>query len=532
MIGVSEDDPNRVYVVSSNSGSFGHFYVSTNSGTTFTEKDHSGRNYFGYDTAGINSGGQAPRDMDVAVNPENADEVFIAGILTWRSTDSGSTFEPTADWVPVDPNGPIGYHHADVDILLFNGTTLFVGSDGGIYKAEDTAAMNADYYEDITDGIGIRQWYKIGVSQTPNALITGGSQDNGSSFYNTSEDLWIDWIGADGMEGFIDKDDPNLMYGMIQNGGMYRTDDAANSLENLNNPDYGNWVSPFEQDPQESGVIYAGFDRVYRSVNKGNSWNSVSQVFGANLDHLKIADSNNNIMYAAVGGDLYITEDGGATNWQLVRSMQPRINSIAIHPSKPYTVAIALTNSDKVLVSDDGGETWENYGLNLPDFSAISLVWHDNGASGLYVGMNYGIYYIDDDLSEWQPFSNNLPNVIINELEIHVANEELYAASYGRGLWVSPTAEASGTLGVSGVALEDEIVLYPNPAKDLVNIRTASPLTTAIKIYDTAGKLVVFQKDVEILGSVNLDISTLQDGMYFVRFNSEKGTATKKLLIK
>tara|TARA_R100000935_G_scaffold42923_1_gene65192 strand:+ start:12445 stop:14937 length:2493 start_codon:yes stop_codon:yes gene_type:complete len=532
MIGVSADDANKVYVLEADGGSFGGLYVSTNSGAGFASINHSGRNYFGYDTAGFETGGQAPRDMDIAVNPTDADEVHIAGVLTWRSTDAGISFSCTADWIPnAAAAANIGYCHADVDLLLFNDTTLFAGTDGGIYKAENTANVTANYYEDITTGIGIRQFYKIGISQTPDVVVTGGSQDNGSSFYTETDD-WIDWIGADGMEGFIDKEDPDIMYGMVQFGGAYRTDDAANNLTGLNNPGSGNWVTPFEQDPLETNVIYSGYDRVYRSTNKGNSWTSISQSFGGNLNHLKIAASNNQIMYAARGAQLYKTIDGGATNWENITNPGGSINEIAIHPTNPNRIAVATTNVNKVRVSEDGGQSWENYLFNLPDFSALTVVWHDNGANGLYVGMDYGIYYIDEGLTEWQPYSNNLPNVIINELEVHEANEELYAGSYGRGLWVSPTAEATIELGVATNRFADALVLYPNPALSQISIGTSIPLTTSVKMYDTAGKLVVFKKDIEIIGSVTLDVSTLESGMYFVRFNSEIGTATKKLLIK
>ena len=38
--------------------------------------------------------------MDICVNPQDANEVHIAGILTWRSLDGGTTFENTSDWIP------------------------------------------------------------------------------------------------------------------------------------------------------------------------------------------------------------------------------------------------------------------------------------------------------------------------------------------------------------------------------------------------------------------------------------------------
>ncbi len=263
MMGVSPNDDTIVYLIEANNGSFGAFYKSDDEGETFTELDHTGRNYFGYDTAGFDSGGQAPRDMDIAINPENANEVHIAGILTWRSMDGGVTFENTSDWIPVNAaNANVGYNHADVDILLFEGTTLYSGTDGGIFKAEDTANITANYYTDLTKGLGIRQFYKIGISQASEGIITGGSQDNGSSFY-TQANGWIDWLGADGMEGFVDKDNTNTMYGMTQYGGAYRTDNAAASISYISTPASGNWVTPFEQDPQVTNTIYIGLRSVY-----------------------------------------------------------------------------------------------------------------------------------------------------------------------------------------------------------------------------------------------------------------------------
>lgn len=438
MMGVSPDNPEIVYVAESTNGQFNAFYKSIDSGVSFVELDHTGRNYFGYDTAGFDPGGQAPRDMDITVNPSDVDEVHIAGILTWRSFDGGENFECTADWVPGNAQSAgIGYCHADVDIMEFVNSTLYVGSDGGIFKATDTQNLSPDYYEDITTGMGIRQFYKIGVSQTPEVRVTGGSQDNGSSFYDTTTDAWIDWVGADGMEGFVDKDDPDIMYAMIQFGGMYRTENGGSSLINIPSPEggSGNWVSPFEQDPSVTNTVYSAYNKVYKSENKGGNWTAISQDFGSNLSHLKIAPSNNQVMYTSRGSILYRTEDGGATEWVQTNNPLGSINSIAVHPTNPFKIAVALVGASKVKVSDDGGETWQDYLLNLPNFSSLCVVWDDNGEDGLYVGMNYGIYYIDNTFSEWQPFITNLPNVIVNELEINQEDGKIYAGTYGRGLW-------------------------------------------------------------------------------------------------
>jgi photosystem II stability/assembly factor-like uncharacterized protein len=530
MMGVSPDDDTIVYLLEANNGSFGAFYKSDDEGETFTELNHTGRNYFGYDTAGFDSGGQAPRDMDIAVNPTNINEVHIAGVLTWRSMDGGVTFENSSDWVPGNAaNANVGYNHADVDILLFEGTTLYSGTDGGVFKAEDTANITANYYEDITSGLGIRQFYKIGISQTTDVVITGGSQDNGSSFY-TQASGWKDWIGADGMEGFVDKDNTNTMYGMIQNGGAYRTDNAAVSISYISTPASGNWVTPFEQDPQVTNTIYVGLRNVHKSTNKGNSWSAISQDFGNNLNHLKIAASNNQIMYAARSALIYKTEDGGATNWTQLSSPGGIINSIAIHPTNPNKIAVATNNSNKVFVSEDGGVTWINYKFNLPNFSALALVWDNHSNDGLYLGMNYGLFYIDNTFTEWQPYNNNLPNVIINELEINSVDEKIYAASYGRGVWASPIAPF--VLSVNSFLSEEDVLMFPNPTIDTIKFTFNKGTEADFSVFDVLGKLIIYQPNISITEEHSMDVSKLNKGVYFIRINSDAGSVTKKLIKK
>ena len=530
MIGVSPSDENVIYVLEASGGSFGGIYKSVNAGFTFSELDHEGRNYFGYDTAGFDSGGQAPRDMDIAVNPEDANEVHIAGVLTWKSTDGGENFSCTSDWVPGNAeNANIGYCHADVDLLLFNGTTLFAGTDGGIFKAEDTANVTAEYYEDLTAGLGIRQLYKIGITQTPEVIITAGSQDNGSSFYSEAEG-WKDWIGADGMEGFIDKDNSNKMFGMIQCGGVYRTFNGGQTTSGISIPSQGNWVTPFEQDPMLTDVIYIGLNRVYKSVASGNNWTAISQELGGNLNQLKIANSNNLVIYASRGGLLFKTEDGGATDWLQLPSPGGSINSIAIHPTNPEKIAVATTSNSKVFVSEDGGLSWLNYKFNLPGFSALALVWDNNGEDGLYLGMDYGIFYIDNTLNEWQPYSTNLPNVIINELEINSTDGKIYAGTYGRGLWASPYVPH--LLNTTSLLNDTDVEIFPNPVKNSVTINFRKGAEADFRIYDQLGKLVRYQPNVYISQPHSIDISELNSGIYFIRINSDIGTITKRLIKK
>ena len=156
--------------------------------------------------------------MDVIVNPNDAEDVHISGILSWRSTNGGTDFNVTSQWVPGNAeNQNIGYCHADIDLMIYHNDKIYVGSDGGIFVANDPLNVSSTYYTDLSAGLGIRQFYKIGISQTNPVIVTGGSQDNGTSVYR-ADGIWYDWLGADGMETFIDHSDPNILYGTSQYG--------------------------------------------------------------------------------------------------------------------------------------------------------------------------------------------------------------------------------------------------------------------------------------------------------------------------
>jgi len=456
MIGVSADNPEFLYVLEANSSTFGGFYKSTDSGSSFSKLSHDGKNYFGYSSDADDDRGQAPRDMDVIVNPNDAEDVHISGILSWRSTNGGTDFNVTSQWVPENAeNQNIGYCHADIDLMIYHNDKIYVGSDGGIFVANDPLNVSSAYYTDLSAGLGIRQFYKIGISQTDPVIVSGGSQDNGTSVYR-ADGIWYDWLGADGMETFIDHSDPNVLYGTSQYGSLYKSQNQGQNYFGLPSPEdkEGSWVTPFEQDPQVATTIYTGYDEVYKSEAGGEniddlqSWVSISQNFENNLNHLKIAPSDSDTMYAASGYNLYKTSNGGSNgDWAQLTGFSGYITSIAIHPTNSSKLAISTNSSDKVYVSIDGGENWSIATHDLPNFIALALEWDTTYEEDiLYLGMNYGIYYLRNNETSWTPFNTGLPNVQVNELEINTADNKLYVATYGRGLWRVDLYNPTGSL--------------------------------------------------------------------------------------
>ncbi len=121
LVAVSPANPNYVYAVQASGSLFGRMYKSTDAGLTFTTtvvgNPASGTNYFGYETTGTGTGGQATYDMAMDVSPTNASEVYIAGIICWKSVNEGTSFTAITAWSL--PNS-IGYNHADVHGLVLD----------------------------------------------------------------------------------------------------------------------------------------------------------------------------------------------------------------------------------------------------------------------------------------------------------------------------------------------------------------------------------------------------------------------------
>lgn len=532
MIGVSPANKETVYVIEEDGGKFGGFYVSKDSGVTFIKKAHTNKNYFGYSISADDQTGQAPRDMAIAVSTTNINEVHIAGINTWRSLDGGATFVPSSDWTPDGASSQnLGYCHADIDDLIYNGSELYVVSDGGIYIALNPGeTISPIFYTDKSKGLGIHQFYKIGITQTKPVIISGGAQDNGTSVYVNN--TWKNWCGGDGMESFIDKTNTNILYGTQQNGGLVKSTDGGNTYDNINKPDdneTGNWVTPFEQDPVTVNTIYAGFEKVHKSIDGGDNWIPISQRFDSSLNHLKIAPSNNKIIYAAYNDQLYKTITGEGT-WVNLTGFSGSINAIAIHPKDANKIALATSGENKVYISTDGGINWVAKKTGLPNLAALAIVWQDNEKDGLYVGMNYGVYYTDNTFSSWQPFSNLLPNVLINELEINTADKKIYVATYGRGVWASPLYTSKSSSIINETNSLNKITISPNPTSSFINIQWEQSDKAQIRLFNINGQLIDVKKGVS-LKNYKIDVSYLASGIYFLRINSKKGVFTKKVII-
>ena len=438
-LGVSEDNPNYVYALASDDGNSGFLglYRSTNNGSSFSLRSSS-PNLLGWAIDGNDTGGQGWYDLAFTVDPNDVNRVHVGGVNHWYSTNGGTSWTMSNYWTG---NATFPVVHSDKHEFLFSPSgDLWESNDGGIYKSTDAGLT----WTDKTSNLEISQMYAVGISQT-STRIMAGLQDNGSKFRNNNN--WTHEIGGDGMNCAINPDNDDVLYGCIQLGKMRRSLNGGASWSNihLNIPGTptGAWVTPYSLDPQNSSTIIAGYDDVWKSEDQGNTWENIGNnvANGGRLEHLVIAPSDSDVIYTGRTNSLYRTIDGGVT-WDQMTIPGSPISEITVSTNDPMTIYTVLGNYEngkKVYKSNDGGSTWDNISGSLPNLRALSITIHEDGDETVYVGMDMGVYYRGLSDNDWTLYNTSLPNVEVSDLKIKEATNELFIATYGRGVWKNST---------------------------------------------------------------------------------------------
>ncbi|MCB0762753.1 MAG: hypothetical protein KDC12_14600, partial [Flavobacteriales bacterium] len=271
-------------------GGMHSFHRSDNGGTTWTQvSDMFSPNILNW-YGGSGSGGQGSYDLALAVDPEDAMRVFAGGINAWGSDDGGMTWDGVSYWI--DYYGPS--LHADQHQFKFNplNNRLYVANDGGIIYTDDVqigswadADSEPNYnwpteWVDVSSGMQITSFYRVGVFAGNGEYLLCGSQDNGT-FYKNNLGEWTKIMGGDGMDCLIypgDQDQVigssqygNLMHG--QNFGFWDVSQIAWSIQDF---EAGEWTTPIYYEPTED-KIYAGYGNLWvADADSPSFWDQLS----------------------------------------------------------------------------------------------------------------------------------------------------------------------------------------------------------------------------------------------------------------
>jgi PKD repeat protein len=438
-IAVTPADSNYVYVLGDNSSSaaFQGLWLSTDDGVTFNLQSSS-PNLLGFSPNGSDNQGQGWYTLSLAASPTNANEIIVGGVNVWRSTNAGVSWSINASWTGF--GAP--YIHADIHHLIYlNGTTYFAGDDGGVNKTTNSGAS----WSDLSNGLEIAEQYSIGLSASSSTLWITGWQDNGTNVANGA--AWAEDLGGDGMMCFIDNTNNNNMYGETYQGGFNYSSNGGTSFNNIAiaTGESAAWVTPWLQDPKASKTLFAGYENIWKSTNRGSSWTPISTWGVATIDinALAIAPSNDQYLYAASFNAFEGTSNQGAT-WTNIGGGLPigtdALTRIVVDPNNPLRLWVTFSGyspTSKVYQSVNGGTSWTNISNGLPNLPVNCIAYQGNGSDAMYVGTDMGVYYRDtiNTGGNWVSYNAGLPNVMIADLKIYAPTNILRAATYGRGTW-------------------------------------------------------------------------------------------------
>ena len=439
-IAVAPSNSNDVYAILITwDGPLGGFFHSTDAGVTWAQSNDatltSSQTSYGWWFGRL------------TVDPANPLRVFAGGVSQSVSTDGGST------WTNVSTG------HADHHALVFDPTTpgrAYMGNDGGVEVSTNSgSSWTRATYQPYT------QFYSVGVSQQDATRLVGGAQDNGAlRSYSATSSGWNQYVGGDGTETVIDPALQEDVYGCSQYGSCSHFldgGDGAGAPITGTTSSRHNWFTPIVLDPAtpETTVYYAG-NQLNRSTNGGLTWSVISpDITGSPVVTDPFYPNYGTITTVAAGpmasnliiagtdtGYVQYSHDGG-TNW--TRSLDPHlpaayVTRVAVDQTNVNTDYVTFSafrqggHVPYVLRSSDGGVTWTDISGDLPQTSVNDILVI---GSELVVATDVGVFLTVNGGTNWLRLGSGLPLAPIDAIQYQNTTNQLFAATFGRGMWVT-----------------------------------------------------------------------------------------------
>ncbi len=234
---------------------------------------------------------------------------------------------------------------------------------------------------------------------------------------------------------------PQVYYMGATGGGVWKTENAGISWENISDDFFGvGTIGAIAVSQSDPNVIYVGTgeapirgvttshgDGMYKSTDAGLTWKHIGLRESGQISRVRIHPTNPDIAWVAVQGQIwgendergiFKTTDGGETwNHVLAVSGETGAGELAIDPTNPRILYAAMWQHGRkpwyvksggteggIFKSVDGGDTWEKLTGGLPetvgkigiDVSAsmpsriYAIVEAHEGEGGLYRSDDYG----------------------------------------------------------------------------------------------------------------------------------------------
>ncbi|MBC7896034.1 MAG: hypothetical protein H7066_11525, partial [Cytophagaceae bacterium] len=378
-------------------------------------------------------GQQADYDLALAVDPRDANRIWVAGVGAHRSDDGGVTFRHTAEHIHVDWHS-IAFSPSDPDQMA-------AGTDGGIYLSHDGGRT----WRSRNQGLAITQVYQ-GLSVHPSGLwLFAGLQDNNAIKYSGST-VWSNLsLLGDGGFTVVNRNDPSTVWvtHSFLNYVMRQSRDAEEEsrANGINFNDRAGIPRPLAMDPVSSSTLYFGTHRVYRTTDEGLNWlpitNDMTRGSGF-ISALAVAQNDSRVIWIGTSdGVLAVSRDGGASWLRLVFGTTRNFTRIVIDPADVnHVIATASTlNAPRATETLDGGQTFfAGIGANLPNIPVHVGVQIPN-SNIFMVGTDVGVLQTVNGGQTWTQGPIGFPLTIVHDLVYAPLTGTVYAGTFGRGVF-------------------------------------------------------------------------------------------------
>jgi photosystem II stability/assembly factor-like uncharacterized protein len=492
---------------------------------------------------------------EIRVDLQDENGIYVLGVPIIKSKDGGKTFTS------------IGKEnvHSDHQALWVNPKKaghILNGNDGGLNLSYD----DGKNWIKLNDP-AVGQFYSVYADNQKNYKVYGGLQDNGvwvapnnakidKRWKHLGQNPYESIMGGDGMQVQVDDRNPNIVYTGYQFGNYYRVNRETGKNTYIQpkhtlgeNPYRFNWQTPIHLSKHNQDILYLGGNKVHRSLNKGDNWETISgdlttggkkgNVAYGTLSSISESPFQFGFMY--VGSDdgyINVTKNGGGT-WTRISNSLPEnlwVSRVVASKFKKERVYATLNGyrfddfTPYVYVSEDAGQTWKSIRNNIPT-SPVNVIKEDSANENiLYLGTDNGLYVSLNKGDSWEAFSNNLPNVAVHDLVLQPTAKDLIVGTHGRSLYKANVASLQKMTGevlakTTHIFTIDAIQKNSSWGRSWSQWREAYLPEVKIPFYsntDTKMTVGIYAGDVEI-NSVSIAANSgFNEVMFDVSF-SEKG---------
>ncbi len=417
----------------------------------------------------------------IYVSPVNENKLVITGVSLQLSTDGGKTFKN------IDQRNVHGDHHC-IWIDPKRDSHIINGNDGGCNITYD----NGEHWF-FANTPPVAQFYSVVVDDDKPYNVYGGLQDNNVWYGPSTYRANIGWqssgdypykslVGGDGMQVQVDTRDNTTTYAGSQFGAYSRLNRKTRGDRKSVRPQHElgetplrfNWQTPILLSKHNQDIFYIGANRLYRSLNKGDSLVGVSNDLSngkvpgnvpyGTITALSESPLRFGLLYAGTDdGNIQLSKDGGYTwtkvNVALNQPDSKTKNKKPILPVVPVGLWVSHVTASQyaegrvyaslngyrsdnfapwLFISDDYGATWKQLGKDLP-YEPLNVVKEDpKNDSILYVGTDGGLYVSFDRGNHFMAWNAGLPkSVPIHDIAIQARENEIVLATHGRSLYVT-----------------------------------------------------------------------------------------------